>query len=89
MELDLARLASSDDKGLQIDESIYKNLYEISNFETTTELAIRTVDSRLHIYVREDNEEIIQYPSRDTVAHIFARWPIGLSSFRLCLQSPI
>ncbi|KAK5332208.1 hypothetical protein LTR98_011652 [Exophiala xenobiotica] len=70
LELDLARLASSEDKGLQIYKSIYKNLFEISFFQTTTELELRTIDSRLHIYVHEDNDESIQYPSRDVVAHI-------------------
>ncbi|RMD40632.1 hypothetical protein DV735_g4501, partial [Chaetothyriales sp. CBS 134920] len=70
LETDLKQLHFQRDKNLMIYESIRDSLLEIQFYDTVTNLKLETSDSRLHVHVTEDVNEIIQYPSRSVVAHL-------------------
>ncbi|RMZ85108.1 hypothetical protein DV738_g124, partial [Chaetothyriales sp. CBS 135597] len=70
LETDLKQLQFQRDKNLMIYESIRDSLPEIQFYDTVTNLKLETSDSRLHVHVTEDVNEIIQYPARSTVAHL-------------------
>ena len=71
LELHLSSLASPEDKMSRIWESICEKLHEIRFFDTVTQLELQTIDSKLYIYLHEDMDEVIQYPSRDIVGLLF------------------
>lgn len=71
LEMDLKELQFQRDKSLQIYESIRDSLPEIQFYDTVTNLKLETSDGRLHVHVTEDVNEIIPYPPRSTVAHLF------------------
>jgi serine/threonine protein kinase len=71
LEMDLKELQFQRDKSLQIYESIRDSLPEIQFYDTVTNLKLETTDGRLHVHVTEDVNEIIPYPPKTTVTHIF------------------
>ncbi|RMZ92718.1 hypothetical protein DV736_g55, partial [Chaetothyriales sp. CBS 134916] len=70
LEMDLKQLQFQRDKNYMIYESIRDSLPEIQFYDTVTNLKLETSDSRLHVHVTEDVNEIIPYPPRSTVAHL-------------------
>ncbi|RMZ79277.1 hypothetical protein DV737_g3509, partial [Chaetothyriales sp. CBS 132003] len=70
LEMDIKQLQFQRDKNLMIYESIRDSLPEIQFYDTVTNLKLETSDSRLHVHVTEDANEIIPYPPRSTVAHL-------------------
>jgi Protein kinase domain len=70
LEMDLRELQFQRDKSFQIYESIRESLADIHFYETVTNLKLHTSDSRLHVHVTEDVNEIIPYPPKTTVDHI-------------------
>ncbi|ETI27379.1 hypothetical protein G647_09569 [Cladophialophora carrionii CBS 160.54] len=71
LEMDLKELQFQRDKSMQIYESIRDSLPEIQFYDTVTNLKLETTDGRLHVHVTEDVNEIIPYPPKTTVSHIF------------------
>jgi serine/threonine protein kinase len=70
LEMDLKELQFQRDKSMQIYESIRDSLLEIQFYDTVTNLKLETSDGRLHVHVTEDQNEIVPFPPRTTVAHI-------------------
>jgi serine/threonine protein kinase len=70
LEMDLKELQYQRDKNAQIYESIRDSLSSIQFYNTVTNLKLQTEDSRLHVHVTEDVNEIIPYPPRMSVYHI-------------------
>ena len=75
LEADLSNLHYQCDKSFRIYESIRESLPDIQYYETVTNLKLETMpeDGQLHVHVREDANEIIQYPSASLFQHIGAR----------------
>ncbi|KAF2222325.1 kinase-like domain-containing protein, partial [Elsinoe ampelina] len=71
MEDDLRTLTLQRDKNMRVYESLRVSLDDIKFFDTVTNLKLKTEnDDRLHIYVAEDVDEIIDYPLIDQAEHI-------------------
>jgi serine/threonine protein kinase len=70
LEMDLKELQYQRDKSIQIFESIRDSLPEIQFYNTVTNLKLETSESRLHVHVTEDTNEIIPYPPKTSVEHI-------------------
>ena len=70
LEDDLKRLHYQRDKSAKIYEAINDSLSTIQFYSTVTNLKIQTRDSRLHVHVTEDLNEIIKYPPISVVEHI-------------------
>ncbi|KAF2725822.1 kinase-like protein, partial [Polychaeton citri CBS 116435] len=72
LETELCRLHYQQDKSMRIYESIKDSLPDIEYYPTVTNLKLETSseDGQLHIHVREDANEIIQYPSTSLVQHV-------------------
>ncbi|KAF2155041.1 kinase-like protein, partial [Myriangium duriaei CBS 260.36] len=71
LEADLKSMTLQRDKNIRLYQSLRVSLPDIQFFDTVTNLTLRTEDDdHLHIYVAEDHNEIIHYPSIKRVAHI-------------------
>ena len=71
LERDLQTLSYQRDKSARIYEAIRTSLPDIKFYSTVTNLRLETSDDdRLHVHVTEDVNEIIQYPSINTVRHL-------------------
>ncbi|KAK5163919.1 uncharacterized protein LTR77_010314 [Saxophila tyrrhenica] len=72
LEADLSTLHYQRDKSFRIYESIRESLAEIQYFPTVTNLKLETnpEDGQLHVHVREDANEIVQFPSIDLFGHV-------------------
>lgn len=78
LEEDLSTLVTQRDKSFRIYEAIRESLPEIQYYSTVTNLKLETdaADGQLHVHVREDANEIINYPPIDLFAHVQAeRYP--------------
>ncbi|KAK3683056.1 hypothetical protein LTR37_020594, partial [Vermiconidia calcicola] len=75
LEADLSTLHYQRDKSFRIYEAIRESLPDIQYYNTVTNLKLETTpeDGQLHVHVREDANEIIQYPSIDLFRHVRAR----------------
>jgi serine/threonine protein kinase len=74
VEADLHSLHYQRDKSFRIYEAIRESLAEIQYYPTVTNLKLETSpeDGQLHVHVREDANEIIQFPSVDLFSHVQA-----------------
>lgn len=72
LEEDLSTLHYQRDKSFKIYEAIRESLPEIQYYSTITNLKLETnpEDGQLHIHVREDKNEIVQYPAVSLFQHI-------------------
>ncbi|MCJ1370581.1 hypothetical protein MMC20_001794 [Loxospora ochrophaea] len=70
LERDLQALHYQRDKSARVYESLRMSLGDIQFYDTVTNLKLETKDDRLHVHVTEDVNEIIPYPSVQTVQHI-------------------
>ncbi|KAF4556415.1 Hypothetical protein D9617_1g082920 [Elsinoe fawcettii] len=71
MEEDLKTLTLQRDKNMRVYESLRVSLPDINFFDTVTNLKLKTEgDDRLHIYVCEDVDEIIEYPPISQASHV-------------------
>jgi len=63
------------DKSFHIYEAIRESLAEIQYYDTVTNLKLETTrdDGQLHVHVREDANEIIQYPAISLFQHVQTR----------------
>lgn len=75
LEEDLSTLHFQRDKSFRIYEAIRESLPDIQYYKTVTNLKLETTsdDGQLHVHVREDANEIIQYPSASLFEHVQAR----------------
>ncbi len=75
LEAELSALHYQRDKSFQIYQSIRESLADIQFFPTVTNLKLETnrEDGQLHVHVREDANEIVQFPSTDLFSHIRVR----------------
>ena len=75
LEADLSTLHYQRDKSFRTYEAIRESLPDIQYYNTVTNLKLETTaeDGQLHVHVREDANEIIQYPSIDLFRHIRAQ----------------
>ena len=64
LEADLHTLHYQRDKSFRIFEAIHESLPEVHYFDTVTNLKLETTpeDGQLHIYVREDGNEVTHFP---------------------------
>lgn len=64
LEADLSTLHYQRDKSFRIYEAVRESLPEIQYYDTVTNLKLETSpeDDQLHVHVREDANEIIEYP---------------------------
>lgn len=74
LEADLSSLHYQRDKSFRIYEAIRDSLPDIQYYDTVTNLKLETTpeDNQLHVHVREDANEIVQYPSVSLFQHISA-----------------
>ncbi|EME79018.1 uncharacterized protein MYCFIDRAFT_212112, partial [Pseudocercospora fijiensis CIRAD86] len=72
LEADLSTLSYQHDKSIRIYEAIRHSWPEIQYYPTVTNLKLETTqdDGQLHVHVREDANEIINYPSRSLFDHV-------------------
>ena len=75
LEADLSTLHYQRDKSFRIYEAIRESLPDIQYYNTVTNLKLETTaeDGQLHVHVREDANETIQYPSVSLFDHVHAR----------------
>ncbi|KAK4548364.1 hypothetical protein LTR36_010235 [Oleoguttula mirabilis] len=75
LEADLSTLHYQRDKSFRIYEAIRESLPDIQYYDTVTNLKLETTpdDDQLHVHVREDANEIVQYPSSSLLEHIDSR----------------
>lgn len=72
LEADLSTLHFQRDKSMRIYEAIRDSLPDIQYYDTVTNLKLETTpeDGQLHVHVREDANEIIQYPPISLFHHV-------------------
>ncbi|KAK3678269.1 hypothetical protein LTR78_001564 [Recurvomyces mirabilis] len=72
LEADISTLHYQRDKSFRIYEAIRESLPEIQYYDTVTNLKLETTrdDCQLHVHVREDANEIIQYPALSLFSHV-------------------
>ncbi|KAH9821420.1 Protein tyrosine kinase [Teratosphaeria destructans] len=72
LEADLSTLHFQRDKSFRIYEAIRESLPDIEYYNTVTNLKLETTpeDGQLHVHVREDANEIVQYPSTSLFQHV-------------------
>ena len=72
LEADLSTLHYQRDKSFRIYEAIRESLPDIQYYDTVTNLKLATTpeDGQLHVYVREDANEIIEYPCLSLFEHV-------------------
>jgi len=75
LEADLSTLHYQRDKSFKIYEAIRESLPDIQYYNTVTNLKLETnpEDGQLHVHVREDENEIVQYPAVSLFQHIQVR----------------
>ncbi|KAK5119578.1 hypothetical protein LTR85_007407 [Meristemomyces frigidus] len=75
LEADLSTLHYQRDKSFRIYEAIRESLPDIQYYDTVTNLKLETTpeDDQLHVHVREDANEIVQYPSSSLFEHVDTR----------------
>ncbi|KAL8923121.1 MAG: hypothetical protein Q9208_004805 [Pyrenodesmia sp. 3 TL-2023] len=84
LERDIQRLQFQRDKSARIYESIRSSLLDIQFYDTVTNLKLETRDERLHVHVTEDVNEIIPYPSVNTLQYLTCR---RFRESELCFES--
>ncbi|RMZ11773.1 hypothetical protein D0860_03216 [Hortaea werneckii] len=72
LEADLSTLQYQRDKSFRIYEAIRETLPDIQFYDTVTNLKLETTpeDGQLHVHVREDANEMINYPSISLFHHV-------------------
>jgi len=72
LEADLRSLHYQRDKSFRVFEAIRESLDDIQYYDTVTNLKLETTpeDCQLHIHVREDANEIVQFPSASLMEHV-------------------
>ncbi|KAI5366030.1 putative protein kinase [Septoria linicola] len=72
LEADLSTLHYQRDKSLRIYEAIRDSLPDIQYYDTVTNLKLETTadDGQLHVHVREDANEIVDWPEISLFNHI-------------------
>lgn len=72
LEADICSLHYQRDKSMRIYEAIRDSLPDIQYYDTVTNLKLETTtdDGQLHVHVREDANEIIEYPAIALFQHI-------------------
>ncbi|KAI6899671.1 kinase-like protein [Hortaea werneckii] len=72
LEADLSTLQYQRDKSFRIYEAIRESLPDIQFYDTVTNLKLETTpeDGQLHVHVREDANEMINYPSISLFQHV-------------------
>lgn len=72
LEADLSTLRYQRDKSLRIYEAIRDSLPDIQYYDTVTNLKLETTadDGQLHVHVREDANEIVNWPAISLFDHI-------------------
>lgn len=72
LEADLKSLHYQRDKSFRVFEAIRESLDDIQYYETVTNLKLETTeeDCQLHIHVREDANEIVQFPAASLMDHV-------------------
>lgn len=72
LEADLKSLHYQRDKSFRVFEAIRESLDDIQYYETVTNLKLETTeeDCQLHIHVREDANEIVQFPEASLMDHV-------------------
>jgi len=72
LEADLSTLHFQRDKSLRIYEAIRESLPDIQYYDTVTNLKLETTpsDGQLHVHVREDANETIEYPCMSLFNHV-------------------
>jgi serine/threonine protein kinase len=72
LEADLKSLHYQRDKSFRVFEAIRESLDDIQYYDTVTNLKLETTpeDCQLHIHVREDANEIVQFPSASLMEHV-------------------
>ena len=72
LEADLSTLHYQRDKSLRIYEAIRDSLPDIQYYDTVTNLKLETTadDGQLHVHVREDANEIVNWPAISFFDHI-------------------
>lgn len=72
LEADLKTLHYQRDKSFRIFEAIRESLDDIQYYDTVTNLKLETTehDCQLHIHVREDANEIVQFPAASLMDHV-------------------
>lgn len=75
LEADLKSLHYQRDKSFRIYEAIRDSLPDIQYYDTVTNLKLATTpeDGQLHVHVREDANETVQYPSTALFQHVQAQ----------------
>jgi hypothetical protein len=92
LEEDLSTLEFQRDKSFRVYEAIREALPEIQYYDTVTNLRLDTAhDGRLHVHVREDANEITQFPYRVSPM-LVVRYNNGITkqrSFSIQCRTPI
>jgi serine/threonine protein kinase len=72
LEDQLNKLETQGDKSFRIFRAIHESLSQIYYFDTVTNLRIETTahDMQLHVHVREDTNEVVEFPSTSMFRHI-------------------
>jgi serine/threonine protein kinase len=72
LEDQLNKLGTQSDKSFRIFRAIHESLPQIYYFDTVTNLRIETTahDMQLHVHVREDANETVEFPSTSMFRHI-------------------
>lgn len=72
LEADLKSLHYQRDKSFRIYEAIRESLGDIQYYDTVTNLKLETTeeDGQLHVHVREDANEIVQWPAASLMDHV-------------------
>ncbi|TKA31425.1 hypothetical protein B0A50_02272 [Salinomyces thailandicus] len=72
LEADLSALQYPREKSFRIFEDIRESLPDIQYYDTVTNLKLETTpdDDQLHVHVREDANEIINFPSTSLFQHV-------------------
>ncbi|EME44343.1 hypothetical protein DOTSEDRAFT_71995 [Dothistroma septosporum NZE10] len=72
LEAELSSLHYQRDKSIRIYEAIRDSLPDIQYYDTVTNLKLETTrdDGQLHVHVREDANEIVQFPATSLFDHV-------------------
>ncbi|SMR53126.1 unnamed protein product [Zymoseptoria tritici ST99CH_1A5] len=72
LEADLSTLVYQRDKSLRVYEAIRESLPDIQYYDTVTNLKLETTpeDGQLHVHVREDANETIEFPAISLFDHV-------------------
>ncbi|OAA74202.1 serine/threonine protein kinase [Cordyceps fumosorosea ARSEF 2679] len=70
LEGELGNIKLQRDKNAKIYEALRESLPDIHFYDTTTNLALKTSEDRLHVHVVEDANEKIDYPRVELLKHL-------------------